>query len=149
MKTPEENRNIEIGQNSINTLNSIRKWAMFLAIVGFIFLGMMLIFGLLAGTFMSLFKSTEIGTGFPEAFVFILILVIALIFFFPILFLFRFSKHTANAVHSLNREELHKAFRNLKASLIYFGIMIIIVLSIYFAGLIIAGTSMSFLKGIG
>jgi hypothetical protein len=43
METPLENRKIEIGQETLNHLNTTRKWAMFHAIIGFIFLGLILI----------------------------------------------------------------------------------------------------------
>lgn len=148
-ETPIENRKIEIEQESLNYLNTIRKWTMFFAILGFIFLGLMVIAGIAAGTFLTAFKSSETGVGIPESLVLILILVFALIYFFPILFLFRFSKHTAKAVHTLAKEELNKAFKNLRAYCVYIGILFIIVLSIYLIVLVVAGTSVAFLKGLG
>ena len=80
---------------------------------------------------------------------FVIFLVLAAVYFFPILFLFRFSKHTAHAVHTLNTHELHKAFQNLKSYFVFLGVLIIIVLSFYIVALIVAGTSMVFLKGPG
>jgi len=147
METFTEIRKIEIEQESLNYLNTTRKWTMFFAIIGFIFLGLLLIAGLVAGTFLSVFKSPEMGGGIPQILVFVLVLIMALIYFFPILFLFRFSKHTANAVQTLSKEELNKAFRNLKSYFVYIGVLLIIVLVIYFIVLVVAGTSMAFLNG--
>jgi hypothetical protein len=149
MEINTEIRKIEIEQESLNYLNTTRKWAMFFAIIGFIFLGLILIAGLVAGTFLSVFKSPEMGGGIPQILVFIFVFIIALAYFFPILFLFRFSKHTANAVQTLSKEELKKALRNLKSYFVYIGVMLIIVLVIYFILLVVAGTSMAFLKGMG
>jgi hypothetical protein len=149
MENISEIRKIEIEQESLNYLNTTRKWAMFFAIIGFIFLGLLLVAGLVAGTFLSVFKSPEMGGGIPQVLIFALVFIMALVYFFPILFLFRFSKHTANAVQSLSKEELNKAFRNLKSYFVYIGILLIIVLVIYFIGLVVAGTSMAFLKGMG
>ena len=73
----------------------------------------------------------------------------ALLYYFPVMFLFRFSKHAANAVQTLNKEELHKAFRYLKSYFVYMGVLLIVVLVIYFIGLVVAGASMAFLKGMG
>jgi hypothetical protein len=72
----------------------------------------------------------------------------AAVYFFPMLFLFRFSRHTANAVSTLDKNEMHKAFRNLKSYFVYIGVLIIILLSFYFIALIFAGASLSFLKGV-
>lgn len=147
MENSLEPRKIEIGQETLKYLNTTRKWTMFFAIIGFIFIGLMLIFGLLAGTFLSVFKSSEMGSGIPQVLLFVIIIIMALLYYFPIMFLFRFSKHTANAVQTLSKEELHKAFRYLKSYFVYIGIMLIVVLVIYFTGLIVAGSSLAFLKG--
>lgn len=75
-------------------------------------------------------------------------LIIAVIYFFPVLFLFKFSRHTGNAVTSLDKTELHKAFRNLKSYFVYIGILIIIGLSFYLISLIFIGSTLSFLRGL-
>jgi MFS family permease len=149
METPLENKRIEIEQETLSLLNTTRKWAMFLAIVGFIILGLIVIIGLIAGTFLTAFNSGEKGLGIPESLMFVFIFLLAVIYFIPVLFLFRFSKHTSHAVQTLDKLELHKAVKNLKSYFVYIGILIIIILSIYLIVLIIAGSSMAFLKGLG
>jgi MFS family permease len=149
METSLENRKIEIGQETMNKLNTTRKWTMFLAIIGFIFLGLFIVIGVIAGTFLSAFNSGKADLGIPESLMFVIFLVLAVIYFFPVLFLFRFSKHTAHAVQTLDKQELHKAFRNLKSYFVYIGVLIIIVLLFYVVALIVTGTSMAFLKGLG
>jgi uncharacterized integral membrane protein len=149
MESNSEIRNIEIDQVTLKYLNTTRKWTMFLAIMGFILLGLFIIVGVIAGTFLSAFKSGETGFGVPESLMFIPFLLLAAIYFFPVLYLFRFSKHTAHAVQTMNKEDLKKAFRNLKAYFVYIGVLIIIVLTFYIVALVVTGTSMSFLKGMG
>jgi hypothetical protein len=149
METNPEVRKIEIDEVTLKYLNTSRKWAMFLAIIGFIFVGLIIIIGLIAGTFLTAFNSGEKGLGIPESLMFIPVLIIALIYFFPVLFLFRFSKYTSQAIHTLDKLILNKALKNLKSYFAYIGILIIIVLSIYIIALIVAGTSMAFLKGLG
>jgi uncharacterized membrane protein len=148
METTLENRKIEIDQETLNNLNTSRKWAMFLAIIGFIILGLIIVFGLIAGTFLTVFNLGEKGLGVPESLMFVPILLLALIYFFPVLFLFRFSKRTGHAVQTLDKKELHKAFRSLKSYFVYIGVLIIVVLLCYVAVLVLAGTSMAFLKGL-
>jgi len=149
METNPEIRKIEIDQETLKNLNTTRKWAMFLAIIGFIFLGLIIVIGLIAGTFLTAFNSGEKSLGIPESLMFVPILLLAVIYFFPVLFLFRFSKHTAHAIQTLDKQELHKAIKNLKTCFAYIGIMIIIVFSLYIVALVVAGSSMAFLKGLG
>jgi hypothetical protein len=44
--------------------------------------------------------------------------------------------------------EFHKAIKNLKSCFVYIGVLIIIILSLYIVVLIVAGSSMAFLKGL-
>ena len=148
METPLENRKIEIEQETIKHLNTTRKWAMFLAIIGFIILGLIIIIGLIAGTFLTAFNSGGKDLGIPESLMFVPILLLAVIYFFPVLFLFRFSKHTSHAVQTLDKMEFHKAIKNLKSFFVYIGVLIIIILSLYIVVLIVAGSSLAFLKGL-
>ena len=149
METNLENKSIEIGEETLKHFNTTRKWAMFLAILGFIFIGLMLLIGVLAGTFLSAFNSGAGSSGIPSYLILIIILLMAAVYFFPVLYLFRFSKHTAHAIQNLDNVEFAKAIKNLKAYFVYLGILLIVVLSFYFIALIVAGTSMAFLKGLG
>lgn len=148
MESNLESRKIELEKDTLNYLNTTRKWSMFLAILGFIILGLLLIIGLFTGTFLSIFNSGDTGTGVPGALIIALILLIGIIYFFPVYFLFQFSKHTANAVHSLDKKEIKKAFKNLRSCFVYIGVMVIIILVLYVIALAVAGASMSFLKTI-
>jgi hypothetical protein len=147
MDTNTENKIIEIDQETIKNLNTTRKWSMFIAIVGFIFLGLMIILGVITGTFLTAFKSGETGIGIPESLILVIVALSALIYFFPVLFLYRFSKHLAHAVHTLDKQEIYKAFKYLKSYFVYLGILLIVVLSFYVVALIVTGSSLSLLKG--
>lgn len=147
METPSDERKIEIGPETLNHLNSTWKWTMFLSILGFIFLGLIIIAGVVTSTFLTAFKTQEANLGVPESLMIITLIVVAAIYFFPVLFLFRFSRNTRDAIQNLDKRKLEKAFRNLRTYFTYIGIMVIVVLSIYFVALFAAGASMSFLKG--
>jgi len=148
MEIAPENRRIEVEQDTLAQLNTARKWAMFLAIMGFIFLGLAVIIGLLAGTFLTAFSTGQKGLGIPESMMFIPVILLGAVYFFPVLFLFRFSKHTSHAINTLDKLEFYKAVRNLKACFAYMGILLIIILSLYIVVLIVAGSSLAFLKGL-
>jgi uncharacterized membrane protein len=141
-------RIIEIDEKTLVQLNKTRKWAMFMAIIGFIFLGLILVVGFLAGTFFKAFNSGDSGGSYPSYLTFLPVIVVALVYFFPVLFLFRFSKHTAQAIQNRDKVAFHRAVKNLKLYFAYIGILIIIIFVIYFSVLIIAGSSVAFLKGL-
>jgi hypothetical protein len=147
METSQEKNNIEIEQETLKILNSTRKWSMFMAILGFMFVGLIIVAGVIATTFLSTLSIDESNAGFPEWLVIISIFFIAFIYFFPVLFLFRFSKFTGIAVSTLDKKELHKAFRNLKAYFVYLGILIIIVLALYISIIAFFGSTLDMLKG--
>ena len=141
-------RKIEIDQNTLKHLNTLRKWTMFHAILGFIFLGLFIVIGAIAGTFLSAFSTVKTGNEVTDLTILIIIFILAVAYFFPILFLFRFSKYSARAVHTLSKVDLHKAIKNLKAYFIYLGVIIILGLLLYVAVLIVSGTSLGFPKGL-
>jgi hypothetical protein len=147
METSSEERKIEIGPETLNHLNSTWKWTMFLSVLGFIFLGLLIIAGVVTSTFLTAFKAQEANLGLPESLMIIILIVIAAIYFFPVFFLFRFSRNTRDAIQNLDKKKLEKGFRNLRTYFTYIGIMVIVVLTIYFVALLAAGASMSFLKG--
>lgn len=147
METPSGDRKIEIGPEILNNLNSTRKWTMFLSVLGFIFLGLLIVAGLATSLFLTAFKTSEANLGIPESFMLIIFIVVGAIYFFPVFFLFRFSRNTRDAIQNLDQQKLTKGFRNLRLYFTYIGIMVILVLSIYVVALLFAGASMSFLKG--
>jgi hypothetical protein len=149
MEIADEVRKIGIDEKTLKYLNTTRKWAMFLAIIGFIILGLFIVIGLIAGTFLTVFNSGTKDLGVPESLMFVPVLLLAVIYFFPGVFLFRFSMRTGHAVQTLDEEQLHRALRSLKSYFVYTGILTIVVLLCYGAMLILAGPSLTFLKGIG
>jgi len=147
MENLQEIRKMEISPETLNNLNAIRKWTTFLSVFGFIFLGLLIAFGLVTSTFLTVFKLKETNPGLPETIMIIGFFVAAVIYFFSILFLFRFSINIRDAVHEQDMKKLDKAFKNLRTFFTYIGIILIITLSIYIVALIGTGSSVSFLMG--
>jgi hypothetical protein len=144
MEDSSESEKLEIKPETLRYLNITRKWTMFLSILGFIGLGTFLISGLITGVFLSVFDTAH--TSLPEWLLIALFIAVAIIAFFPLLFIFRFSKHMAHAVKAHDQQELHRAFRNLKSFYVYTGILFILTLAIYLVVFIVAGASVSFFK---
>lgn len=149
MESSTDIKRLELNPESIRHLNTTRKWTMFFAILGFIFLGMMIFAGIAAGAFLSIFNPGPEGADIPQWLFILIMAFFAILYFFPIFFLFRFSTHMRNALQEYSNEDLKKAFRNLRSYFAYLGILVIILLAFYFIALVVAGASVAFLKTIG
>ena len=148
MENHEEKERLEIGDETLKHLNTLRKWTMFLAVSGFIFLGIIIVLGLITGTFFTAFNHSDKTPGLSDALVLAGFIALALLTFFPVFFLFRFSKHVSNALTNLDRKKLHKAIKSLKRFFIYIGILLITGVAIYIFSLILAGRSAASLLGL-
>ena len=142
---------IETGleQANLKDLDITRKWAMFLAILGFIFAGVLLIVGIFAVIFLFIFNKGDPSSTYPAWLVCSVLIVSAILCFFPVLYLFRFSKNMRDAVKKADKQLLTKAFRNLKNCFTWFGIMVIVAIALYVITFFILGTSVTFLKDTG
>lgn len=146
MEDTSEIRKIELEQETLKDLNTTRKWTMFLAILGFIGIGVFLIAGLVGGVFLSVFNKGDTATTYPGWLVIIIIITTSVLYFFPMLYIFRFSKFISLAVKTRDKDEMKKAFKNLKSYFAFLGILFIAVLVIYIIAILAMGSSMTFLK---
>ena len=144
-----DDRKIEIGRETLHDLNIIRKWTMFLSVIGFIGTAGFLITGLFTGVFLSVFDTGRGSSGIPGWISFIVIIFMTLVFLLPVIYLFRFSKLTAEAVNSGDSLKLKDAFRNLRRYCVFFGILVVTAIAVYLFVIIATISSMAFVKGLG
>lgn len=136
---------LQIDQASNAYLSETARWAKFLAILGFITIGLLVIASLFAGTLMSVFlQGGALGAlGAMGSVVFtVYMLLIALLYFFPVYYLYTFASKMQGALATNDQELLVKSFSGLKSCFKFMGILAIIVISIYvliFLGAILAG----------
>lgn len=109
-------------------LNETGRWAKFLAILGFCFIGLCVVVAMFAGTIFSSMGSELPYPGYMFAGIY---LVIGFLYFFPVYYLFRFSNKIRTALYTKSNPDLDSAFENLKAHYKFIGIMMIIVMSFY------------------
>ncbi len=80
-----------INSISQDNLNSAAKWGKFLAIVGFVFLGLMILGGIAVQTMSSSLSAYGYGNAVFK-YVGIIYLILGIILFFPCLYLLKFFK---------------------------------------------------------
>ena len=124
-----------IDQSSRAHLAEAAKWAKFLAIIGFVMCGLIIVLsffiGALFSTSMSRYgDSAAFGSGFGIIMT-IVYLSFGVLYFFPCLFLFRFANNMIVALNSNEQITLNRSFQNLKIMFRYVGILTIIVLALY------------------
>lgn len=126
-------------------LSETAKWGKFLAIVGFVFCGIILLAGIfIVSAFSSVEKTyssygnTSLIASFGPG-IFVIYIIIAVLYFFPCLFLLRFSNKMKAALAADNQPELTASFQNLKILFRYVGILTIILLSFYLLAFIFGG----------
>jgi hypothetical protein len=119
------------------------RWGKFLAIMGYIGIGLILliaIFVMAIGSASQLFPGMALGMGMG-AFGMIYI-VIAALYFFPVYYLHQFSIKIKQGLTSQDPQNITTGFQNLKSLFKFMGIFVIVILSIYaviFAVAIVAG----------
>ncbi len=113
-------------------LTETAKWGKFLAIMGFIFCGVMIIVAFVAGSYISNMNtySSVSSTGI-SATVTVVYLLFALITFFPCLFLYKFSVKMQQALKTTNQEDFESSFQNLKSMFKFQGVLAIIFVAIW------------------
>lgn len=135
MENLSENRdglkeNLSLTKGATAFLLETAKWCHFLAILGFILVALMVTVGLFAGTLLSFVPQT---TELPIAggMIGIIYTVMGALYFFPALFLYKFSKKMKSAIKSYSDEELELALENLKSHYKFIGVFAIITISLY------------------
>ena len=135
---PEENntenkaKTLEITDEVTSYLNEAGKWGKFLAIMGFVFMGLMVVAGFVMSIVFAFIPKNSLGNmPFPTFLIGIFYLVMAAIYLLPILYLYRFSTGIKMALILKNQNQFAKAFYNLKALYRFIGIFMIVILSLY------------------
>lgn len=144
----EDNLHVENGENLVidwrskEFLKETAKWTKFLAILGFVGIGLMVL-----GSLVMLFAPSSLMSNgdFPfggKIFMMLLYLAFAVLYYFPISYLYQFSENTKKAIENNDNNAIRDAFEFLKSHYKFMGILTIILLSFYaimiFIGLIAA-----------
>lgn len=129
-----EKTGLNIDAELLPILNDTRKWTMFIAIIGFVGIGFLVVMAFSVGTIMEM---SQQDMPFPSYTFTIIYLLLAVLYFFPVLYLYRFSVNTKKAIEDSSSAGLIEAFANLKAHYKFIGILLIVMLTFYVLAFII------------
>jgi hypothetical protein len=121
---------MEIDATAQATFLEMARWTKFLALVGFIFMGLIVLACVGAGIFLSNSAIPQLN-GLPMGFLSILYLVLALIYVYPIYALYKYSVIIKKAIKTADRLLFNMAIGYMKSMFKYIGVLFIIIISIY------------------
>jgi hypothetical protein len=134
---------LQVDQNGSAYLKETARWAKFMAIVGFIFCGLIVIIAIFAGSILSGSLSRSFGSssevsGALGAVVSVVYILVALLYFFPCLYLYNFATKMQVALRSNDQEQLNQSLKNLKSCYRFIGILTVIALCFWALGILFA-----------
>ena len=121
-------------------LMEIAKWSKFFGIIGFIFVGLIAVLSIFAGTVFSTisdinpaFQQAEFGafqraTGIGFAMIYLLM---ALLYFFLSLYIFKSTKSMKLGLINNDNSQLEEGFKNLKSTFKFWGVFTAIIVGVY------------------
>ncbi|SIT88328.1 DUF5362 family protein [Pontibacter indicus] len=144
----EQPQGLSINLDSREFLKNTARWGRFLAIIGFVFFGIMILGGLM-GVFVTLKgdpnTAAALGNSLMSGGVFSLFyLVMAVLYFLPLLYLHKFSTKMLFGLEQNNEETVTQAFKNLKSLFKILGILTIAMLVFYAIMMIAVSTGAYF-----
>jgi hypothetical protein len=127
-----ENYENQLTTAAVGFLQESAKWSKFMAIIGFIGIGLMVLVSLfMAIGFSAMSASTMPELPFPMSVFSILYVLFAAIYFFPVYYLYQYATKTSAALHSKNKQLLADGLENLKSHHKFLGIFTLILVSLY------------------
>jgi small-conductance mechanosensitive channel len=115
---------------ALDHLKEMRKWTNFLAIVGFILSGIIIVFGLFAGTLFQSLNELSV-TPFPMGLLGLIYIAMGVLYLIPAYQLYKFSQQMKLALESKQSDFFTTSFNHLRKMFKFLGILMVIVLSLY------------------
>lgn len=122
---------MQLTEQAKKYLMEASKWANFIAIVGFIAIGLLIIMSFSIGTIMANLPEGSLGGLSPKFFSFFY-LIAAGIYFIPVFFLFQFGQKTRQALLQDDHNLLTFGLKKLRSHYKFIGVLFIIFIALYF-----------------
>jgi hypothetical protein len=126
---------LQVTPQAQNYLTESARWGKFLAIMGFILCGFMVIIAFFIPVVLTQLPpyntmSSDLSSGMKVGMT-IVYLILALLFFFPCFYLYKFSVKMQTAAKTVSQDNFEESLMNLKSMFKFYGIFTIIILSFY------------------
>ena len=125
---------LKLTPESMTYLSSVATWTKFLAIVGFVVVGLIVVIAIFVGAMISSYAYLPIS-GMSLT---VIYLIIAIIYFFPVLFAYKFATNLRKAITFKDTPKLTESFKNLNYYCLYVGVLTVIGLALLTIGIIVA-----------
>ena len=135
LKMNVQEKPLEISPSSVSYLKETSSWALFFAVLGFVFIVILVLGTFFVEAILSSLNGEEMLPGI-EITIGIIYLILGIIYFFPIYYLYRFSTNMKKAIENNDNENLDLAFKNIKSHYKFMGVFTIIILVFYILGAI-------------
>lgn len=126
-------KKLTLNENTVNSLEIVRKWALFFSVLGFIWIAFMVLMFLGLGFVPFGFHGSGLfgHRGLTMLPVCVMLLSMSVLYFFPVYYLYKFSVFSKIAIKNLDTECADRAFGYLKKHYRFIGVLTIIILAIY------------------
>ena len=122
---------LKVNSTTERYLTEIRKWANFLAIMGFIAVGFLIVAAIGMAIVFSFISQEESDFPFPMVYLSGIYLVMAIVYFIPVYYLYQFSVKMKYALQQKADDILETSFMFLKSHYKFIGIFTIVMLVLY------------------
>jgi hypothetical protein len=131
----------QITEESLAFLIQAAKWGKFMAILGFIVTGLLIVSGILMSFVLSSVQDEMVPMNipFPPIVLSIIYMIIALIYIVPVIFLNTFCNNVIKAAKHASSGHLTTSLRSLKNLFVFIGVSTVVILSIYLISLVVVG----------
>ena len=134
---PNEQPTLTLDTDGRHQLKQIRKWTALLSILGFVFLALIVLISVVA-----LVNIKGVAENQRQLLTVVPLMLMGVIYYFPIFYLWKFSKHSKEAITNNDTLKLSSALRYLKSHYKFMAILILVIA----IGYLVAGGAM-FMSG--
>lgn len=127
----ENQKKIELNEIAIDALRVSAKWSLFLAIIGFIGIGLMIIGAIFLSSIMGSLPSNGSPIMAMKGIVSVIYIIFAALYFPPVYYLFKYATDMKIALQNSNSEDVGNALIYLKSHHKYLGVSMIVIMSLY------------------
>lgn len=137
----QKEQSLQINEQAKAYLMIACKWAKFLAIVGFVWIGLFCIMGAFAGSIFKNAMNSMSGMStmpFDPSIIGIIYILLAALFFYPTVKLYRFAKVGLNAIKMNSLDLIEESLNNLKSFFKFHGVLVAFFIGLYLLLIIVA-----------